>query len=60
MNGIEQLKRRADKLAEKNGGNVVLIYKADDQPDDPLNERIKEELARGNIPLIFDEEDRNL
>ncbi|MDD5188464.1 MAG: hypothetical protein PHF57_09690 [Methanoregula sp.] len=56
MNGIEQLKRRADKLAEKNGGNVVLLYKA----DDPLNERIKEELARGNIPLIFDEEDRNL
>lgn len=27
MSGIEALKKRAERLAEENGGNVVLIFK---------------------------------
>jgi len=56
MNGIGQLKKRTEKLAPS-GGNVVLIYT--DQPDQ-ITERVNAERARGNIPIILPEEDRDL
>lgn len=42
MNGIEQLKRRAEALAENDGGYVVSMYEAADQPDDRFVEYVIE------------------
>jgi hypothetical protein len=33
---LESLKKRAEKLVEKNGGNVVLIFKEQQVLPDPL------------------------
>jgi hypothetical protein len=57
MRTVDSLNRRADKLAERNGGNIVLIFT--DHPEQE-KERIAAERARGNIPLVFPEEDRDL
>ncbi len=54
---IESLKRRAEKLVEKEAGKIVLIFT--DHPEEHA-ERIAAERARGNIPLVFPEEDRDL
>jgi hypothetical protein len=57
MNNIDGMKKRVDKLAEINGGNIVLIFT--DQPEQE-KEHIAAERASGNIPLVFPEEDRYL
>lgn len=87
---LESLKKRVDSLAEKDGGNVVLIFK--DQArvlnemwptwekdtegmsteqilGDPryrayerqhYDAMVAAERAKGNFPLLFDAEDRDL
>lgn len=56
MTTVESLRKRAEKLVEQNGGNVVLIYR--DEQD--YEAKAEAEQARGNIPLILDAEDRGL
>lgn len=87
---VESLKKRADKLAEQDGGNIVLIFKNQEQVlnemwpswekdaegmsteeilEDPRYRAYEkrhyeiitaETRAAGNIPIILDEEDRDL
>jgi aspartate/glutamate racemase len=54
---VESLKRRAEKLAEKAGGDIILIFT--NHPEQ-VADRIKAIWEYGNIPLILPEEDRDL
>jgi len=60
MNNIDGMKKRVDKLAEQDGGNIIMLYRGGDLPDDQLTERIHAERARGNNPIVLDAEDRDL